>query len=484
MPIYLIASFAYKHNEFLIGQNGDLICSIPEDLSRFYTLTKNTIIVMGSKTYASLPKKPLKNRVNIVLSRSANNDDLDLSSGFDCVYNTTFEKFKKFYNIARPKVFVIGGGEIYKLFLNDPELYPEKMFLTQIFLDLNDLNENDLNESTTFTTMPKPSHKYILKDYSELFTSENLNVQYRYLTYEYSTLKHEEFKYLELCKDVLTNGKLRGDRTNIGTKSLFGKSLMFNIRDSIPLLTTKRVAWRHCIEELLWFLRGDTDAKILQKKGVRIWNGNSSREFLDHRGLDYREGVLGPIYSWQWRFYGAEYDEKYADTSVATPQGGVDQIELLISQLRENPFSRRHVISAWNPNDLSKMALPPCHHTFQFYVEEKDEEKYLNCHFMMRSNDLGCGTSFNLLSYTILTYLIAIKVNMQPNQLFYTCTDAHIYCTHITALQEQCSRTPRPFPKLKINPDVIHKKWSEIQVSDFEIIGYFPESSIRMDMAI
>ena len=478
MPIYLIASFTYKKNEFLIGRNGDLICSIPEDLSRFYHLTKHTIVVMGSKTYDSLPQKPLKNRLNIVLSRQSSETDLNLDSTIG-MYTTTFECFKAFYKKNQPKVYVIGGGEIYDLFLNDSELYPEKLFLTQIFIDLPLPTDCDC-----YTTMPKPSYKYALKESSELFNCKDKPVQYRFLTYEYSIRPHEEFKYLELCKDVLENGLVRGDRTNIGTKSLFGKSLMFNIRDTIPLLTTKRVAWKHCIEELLWFLRGDTDAKILQKKGVRIWNGNSSREFLDHRGLDYQEGVLGPIYSWQWRFYGSEYDEKYADTSIATPEGGIDQIELLVLQLRENPFSRRHVISAWNPKDLSKMALPPCHHTFQFYVEEINQEKFLNCHFMMRSNDLGCGTSFNLLSYTLLTYLIAMKVNMKPNQLFYTCTDAHIYLTHIEALKEQCLRKPRPFPKLKINPEVVHKKWSEIQVSDFEMIGYFPEPSIRMDMAI
>jgi dihydrofolate reductase/thymidylate synthase len=482
MPIYLIASFTYKKNEFLIGQNGDLICSIPEDLTRFYNLTKHTIVVMGSKTYESLPQKPLKNRLNIVLTRQNSVNDLNsLDDSTMGMYTTSFEKFKAIYKNQKnqPKVFVIGGGEIYDLFLNDPELYPEKLFLTQLFLDLT-----EPNEYVCYTTMPKPSHNYTLKESSDLFTWDSKSVQYRFLTYEYSTLPHEEFKYLDLCKDVLENGILRGDRTNIGTKSLFGKSLMFNIRNSIPLLTTKRVAWKHCIEELLWFLRGDTDARILQKKGVRIWNGNSSREFLDHRGLTYQEGVLGPIYSWQWRFYGAEYDEKYADTNIATPEGGVDQIELLIQQLRENPFSRRHVISAWNPKDLPKMALPPCHHTFQFYVEEINQDKFLNCHFMMRSNDLGCGTSFNLLSYTLLTYLIAMKVNMKPNQLFYTCTDAHIYLTHIEALKEQCSRKPRPFPKLKINPEVVDKKWNEIQVSDFEIIGYFPEPSIRMDMAI
>lgn len=307
--------------------------------------------------------------------------------------------------------------------------------------------------------------------------------------------KFPENGYLDLCSYILEHGEIREDRTGTGTIGIFGTQLHFDIKDTIPLLTTKRVAWRHCIQELLWFLRGDTDAKILQEQGVRIWDGNTSREFLDSRGLvDYDEGILGPGYGWQWRFFGTPYDQKYADTSKIDRNeicSGVDQIEHVIREIQENPFSRRLLVSAWNPTDLKMTALPPCHFGFQFYVEkaiphekEEDPRNFLNCHFMMRSNDLGCGFAFNLFSYSVLTYIIAMKCDLRPGKLVYTCSDAHIYLDHVEMLNEQLKRTPRPSPKLVLNEAIRDKPLEEITLGDFELFGYFPHPPIKMKMAV
>jgi thymidylate synthase len=338
----------------------------------------------------------------------------------------------------------------------------------------------------------KPDEHYVLNSFSEWSESKDYrelgrDVHCRYLNYSRTDTRSCEHQYLELCKTVLDLGNRRPDRTGTGTLSLFGTQMRFDLTRGLPLLTTKRVAWKSCIEELLWFLRGDTDARILQKKGVKIWDGNSTRNFLDNQGLThYEDGVLGPIYGWQWRFFGSPYYPIHSDTSKSKPTDGFDQIEELIKGLRKDPFGRRHVVSAWNPTDISNMALPPCHYTFQFYVEQDPDtlEKYLSCHFIMRSNDLGCGTSFNLLSYAVLTHLIALKVGMIPKELVYTCSDTHIYINHIDALRTQLERKPVAAPRLWIRPEVATKDWNQIELSDFEIIGYFPHSTVKMEMAI
>lgn len=477
----LIASFVFQDNLFYIGKTNDLLFRIPEDLKRFYNITKNKIVVMGTKTYESLPQKPLKNRINIIFTRNSilhNLPDNPNQLEQNKVYYTNLLNFREFFVTSLlENIFIIGGEDIYNLFLKYETVNPVKLYLTQIFPD------KKLEIDNSYRTMIKPPSRYSLSEYSDVFRANECS--FRYLTYELTTTLHQEYQYLNLCRKVLDTGNTRVDRTNTGTISLFGTQMSFDISNCIPLITTKRVAWRHCIEELLWFLRGDTDARILQRKGVKIWDGNSSRQFLDRRGLtNYEDGILGPIYGWQWRFFGAKYYPIYADTSKKTPENGIDQIEKLIHSLKTDPFSRRHIVSAWNPTDLPDMALPPCHYTFQFYVEEHDNQKYLSCHFIMRSNDLGCGTSFNLFSYAALTYIIALKVNMKPKQLVYTCSDTHIYTNHIEALNRQLSRKPVPFPKLIINPEISTKKWNEIDITDFELIGYFPEPSIKMEMAV
>lgn len=212
--------------------------------------------------------------------------------------------------------------------------------------------------------------------------------------------QHEELQYLSLIKEVLSSGNSRDDRTGTGTISKFGGMMRFDLKNSFPLITTKDVFWRGVVEELLWFIRGDTNAKNLSEKGVKIWDGNGSRSFLDTLGLQHRqEGDLGPVYGFQWRHFGAKYENMFSDYQ----NKGIDQIKDLISRIKKDPYSRRLILSAWNPVDLSIMALPPCHVMAQFYVEEGR----LSCGMYQRSADIGLGVPFNIASYALLTAILA-----------------------------------------------------------------------------
>lgn len=299
-------------------------------------------------------------------------------------------------------VFVIGGQQIY----NESRQYKEyckNILLTRIGreVDGDRFIDKDLTDG------------FLLKEISETMSSGELNFDFTrwinpklYGTHyeEFNTQlfksKHGEFQYLELIGKIIERGQEKTDRTGVGTYSLFGEMMRFDLQRSFPLLTTKKVFWKGVVEELLWFLRGSTDGRLLSDKGVRIWDGNGSREFLDKLGFqERREGDLGPVYGFQWRHFGAAYQN--CDTDYTGK--GIDQIKELIDQLQQNPDSRRHIVSAWNVSDLKKMALPPCHVLFQFYVSQGR----LSCMLYQRSCDVGLGIPFNIASYALLTTLIA-----------------------------------------------------------------------------
>jgi len=528
MTINSIACITPYKGKFAIGYANNLLCKLSEDIKFFADITTQTcsinsnlsdntnsnfdqnVVVMGRKTWFSIPNKnrPLKNRINIVLTNDKNLINLtkkDLKifnlqnnkstmikniskkifkhvSFNDSVLFMNFKTFEEFYELYKFNVFIIGGGEIYKLFAKHSFLKPEYYYLTEIY---NYKFENKILDEIIYMDPIDESYKLI--SYSNKKRSKN-DIEYRFLTYKkHDNFKTDENNYLNLCSKILNEGKERIDRTGVGTLSLFGEHMSFDLSESIPLFTTKRMAWKHCIEELLWFLRGDTDVKILQKKGIKIWDGNTSREFLDSHNLShYNEGILGPGYSWQWRFFNAKYSQTLSDTSNVDIKkiGGVDQIQNVINQLKNNPFSRRIIVSAWNPSQLSEMALPPCHFAFQFYVHENDNKKYLNCHLFQRSQDEFLGCPFNIFSYSVLTYILALKCDMQPGKLTCSITDAHIYLNHISSINEQLNRSPRPFPKLVINQNVKNKDFKDITINDFDLIGYFPEMSIKAPMAV
>ncbi|EKM78182.1 hypothetical protein AGABI1DRAFT_114552 [Agaricus bisporus var. burnettii JB137-S8] len=295
---------------------------------------------------------------------------------------------------------------------------------------------------------------------------------------------HDEDQYLHLIRRVLDTGDIRPDRTGTGTISLFAPpNLRFSLREStVPLLTTKRTFLRGIVEELLWFTNGLTDSKILSDKGVKIWDGNGSKAFLESRGLGHRrEGDLGPVYGFQWRHFGAEYEDCDADYAGK----GVDQLRECIRKIKENPTDRRIILSAWNPKDIPSMALPPCHMLCQFYVHlPADTAKpELSCLMFQRSADLGLGIPFNIASYALLTHMIAHVTGTTARELIIQLGDAHVYRDHVEALEVQLQREPRPFPKLRWARDGI-TDIDDFEYSDFVIEGYNPHPPIAMKMSV
>ncbi|XP_029051538.1 thymidylate synthase [Osmia bicornis bicornis] len=288
--------------------------------------------------------------------------------------------------------------------------------------------------------------------------------------------EHEEYQYLNLIKRVIKTGAEKNDRTSIGTLSIFGTHMRFNLRNNVfPLLTTKRVFWKGVVEELLWFIKGSTNAKELSEKNVHIWDTNSSRAYLDSYGFtDREEGDLGPVYGFQWRHYGAEYKDMRANYEGQ----GIDQLKEVIEKIKHTPNDRRIIMSAWNPLDIPKMALPPCHCFVQFYVSNGE----LSSHLYQRSADMGLGVPFNIASYSLLTYMLAHITNLKPGEFVHTMGDCHVYLNHISALEEQIKRVPKPFPQLKIVRNV--ETIDDFIAEDFKLIGYEPHAKIPMPMAV
>lgn len=294
----------------------------------------------------------------------------------------------------------------------------------------------------------------------------------------------DELGYLNLLEKIMREGEERQDRTQTGTISLFGERLEFNLQGQIPLLTTKTVAWKSCIKELLWFLSGKTNAKELSDNGVHIWDGNTTRDFLDKRGLtELPEYDIGAGYGFQWRHFGASYRTCLDDYTGE----GFDQIQYVLNEIQFNPTSRRIYMSAWNPPFLEKMALPPCHVSCQFYVSKSENPllaNYLSCHMYQRSVDCGLGLPFNIFSYSVLTYLLAIKCDLRPKRLIISMGDTHVYQTHRDALQTQLERSPYPFPTLVIDESIREKDWADITIDDFTLLNYQHHPTIKMEMSV
>jgi thymidylate synthase len=296
----------------------------------------------------------------------------------------------------------------------------------------------------------------------------------------------EEHQYLKLIRDILEKGTMEEGR-NGKTKSLFGYSMRFSLKDgSLPLLTTKRVAWKTCFHELMWFISGSTDNKKLNDKGVHIWDANASREFLDSRNLQrYEENDLGPVYGHQWRHFNAPYFDCHTDYHGYPyfkdgPYRGIDQLQQIIDQLKtpEGRTSRRLLMSAWNPCQIDQMALPPCHVMVQFNVRE---QKYLSCALYQRSGDVGLGVPFNIASYAFLTHILAKHCDLIPEDFVYFLGNAHIYESHIPVLEKQLLREPYAFPKICIENS--HNNIEDYCLEDIKwITPYFFHETLKMDM--
>jgi len=264
-----------------------------------------------------------------------------------------------------------------------------------------------------------------------------------------------ERQYLDLLAEVLAHGALKSDRTGTGTHSVFGRQMRFGLAESFPLLTTKKLHLKSILYELLWFLRGDTNVRWLQEHGVTIWD-----EWADAKG------ELGPVYGYQWRHW-------------RTPDGReIDQLRQVVEQIRARPDSRRHLVTAWNPADVDRMALPPCHALFQFYVAEKR----LSCQMYQRSADLFLGVPFNIASYALLTLMVAQVTGLTPGDFVLTLGDAHLYLNHLEQAREQIERAPRAFPRMRLNPQV--KDVFGFRYEDFSLEGYDPHPAIKAPIAV
>ncbi len=288
-------------------------------------------------------------------------------------------------------------------------------------------------------------------------------------------------QYLDLCRHILEDGQKREDRTGTGTISCFGYQMRFNLEEGFPLLTTKKVFYRGIFEELLWFLSGNTNIKPLVDKNVKIWNewpyedykklpefkGETLDEFIqkikDDDEFAAKYGNLGPVYGKQWRDF-----------------GGVDQITQLIDGIKNNPFSRRHLVVAYNPAEVKDMALPPCHSLFQFYVSA--DGKKLSCQLYQRSGDVFLGVPFNIASYSLLLAMVAQVCGLEPYEFVHTFGDCHIYLDHIDQINEQLTRAPKALPKLKLNPEV--KNIFDFKYEDIEIVDYDPWPAIKGKVSV
>jgi thymidylate synthase len=288
--------------------------------------------------------------------------------------------------------------------------------------------------------------------------------------------KHEEYQYLNLIENILENGVWEEGR-NGKTKSIFGQSMRFSLKDGkIPILTTKKTAWKTCLKELLWFIRGQTDNKILKAQGVHIWDANGSREFLDSRSLHhYEEDILGPIYGAQWRHFNAEYNTEDG-TSLSE---GVDQLQQIIDALKDpkQRTSRRLVMSAWNPEQLDQMALPPCHILCQFNVHDGNK---LSCMMVQRSSDEFLGQPINIASYSFLTHLLAKHCGLEAYEFVYFIGNCHIYENAIDACKLQITREPFSFPSVSIKET--RENINDYQVEDFVINNYCSHEAIKVAM--
>ncbi len=454
---------------------------IKEDILYFKNLTQTTTlpqmvnsVIMGRNTFESIGNKCLKNRLNIVLTSSLNNNSRTFNGLQTPIFVNSLSDALNISNVSDRHInqkFVIGGEKLYRTAIIDDNC--KNIYTTEI-----DSNE-EIQCDRFFPEIPRWFKQIDHK--SDQSQSNKLTFrQYRNV----SDKSSQENAYLECMSDILENGEKIIDRTKIGTRSLFSKNLTFDIKVinpletdlkkteyQIPGLTTKKMFFKGVIWELIWFLNGNTDVKFLQDRGVKIWNGHSTREYLDSIGLhDIPTNNIGKGYGFQWIDWNGQ---------------GINQIKNIIHQLKTDPASRRIVLSAWNLGQLDKMALAPCHVMYLFKVTNHDQKiKTLNCQVVLRSNDMFLGSPFNIASTAILTILISRCVGMLPGKISLNITDAHIYENHIDQVKEQLTRIPLEFPSMIINKNAdTYENICNLTFDDFKI-DYHSWDQIKADMAV
>lgn len=442
-----------------IGNANTIPWNIPKDMELFKSLTSsvvglNKVVIMGHNTMKSFKNGYLKNRINIVITRQ----NIQTTEHIYFVSNLD-DALKKAYSLVgtdSSRIWVIGGAQLYSSAIYHP--------------DLHLIYHSRINLKTYCDVKFKlPECTIISSDKLDGFTLNILKLKL-----------NVENLYLNLLDEVIKFGEQRQTRNGI-TYSLFGKELVFNVTNNFPLLTTKKMFLKGIVEELLFFIRGDTDTNKLMNKGINIWKGNTTREFLDKLGLDYKEGMMGPMYGYQWRFFGKPY--QYPSSSSINNDHYIDQFKLLINTLREDPHSRRLLMTDFNPAMVNEGVLYPCHSLIlQFYVNKTDTINKLSVKMYQRSADLFLGLPFNIASTSLLLYIVAKLVNMTPDMVHITLGDCHIYNEHLDAVKEQLSRVPYNLPKLII-PDF--KTIEEVELStfnDYSLVDYNSHPSIKASM--
>lgn len=465
-----------RNNGFV--KNGSTPWHIKDDFRMFRRVTSdvkgNNVVVMGRGTYDSIGK-PLKNRLNIVLSsHKIDNDDVITVSSMDILKKTLDNLGKE------KKIFIIGGKSLYDEFLNKN---CDELYITKVYKNY---------KCDKFI----PKYKHILQDnypymyHSDLKYCKEEKVYYRFHLFTKHVVtdttgflylnNDNEIQYHSTINHILKHGCLKENRTKYKTYSVFGNTMYFCLKDNyIPLITTRRMFYRGIIEELLWFMKGSTNAKELQDKNVHIWDGNTSRETLDKLGLtDYKEGDCGPIYGFNFRHYGAEYKDCNEDYTGK----GVDQIKYVIDLLKNNPNSRRILINLWNPTQLNEVCLPPCHVMYQFNVTNNE----LSCMLTQRSSDFFLASNYNTMTAVFLVHMLCKVTNCgyTPGYIYHTMGDTHIYENHIEQCRLLTSRKPLPMPKLFINSDKEYKSMNDFEYGDFKIVGYDYYLGIKAEMAV
>ncbi len=480
-----------------------------EDMNWFKMMTRDSFVIMGRKTYEAIGH-PLAKRTNVIISSSYIGVTIyGALTETMCVFVNSFDAALKWckvnsyvnnnVNINNPnrlnfkKCMVIGGNCVYEQALRSP-------FLRKGYVTIIPKNYNCDLVFPQKLLEGIPSHREL-----SFACVRTLN---KYFTYDF--VNPSEGSYLFLLAQLQGLTTLRPNRTAVPTLSVFHETLKFNLSDSrglvLPMLTTKRVNFAAVYHELMWFISGSTDTTYLRDNKVTIWDGNTSKQFLVDRGLPaYQEGELGPGYGFQWRHAGAEFDcathRDYISqrrltagldgtvTNESLNGPGIDQLSNVIKMIKEDPFSRRLLVSAWNVKQLDEMALVPCHYSFQFYVEQcNDSKNKLNCLVNMRSADVFLGVPFNICSYALLTHMVALLTNLTPGELVISMADCHLYETHLDAAREQIKRSPRRFPTMRFSDRALEAttidSFLEYDISDFIIEGYVPHPRIQASMVI
>ena len=484
-----------RDNKNNIGIDGELIYHIKSDLEWFKSITIGHIVVMGYNTWISLPKKPLNKRINIVISNNHYDELISKDKRPNFVYRSFSEfmdKYKSFshsldrstwsdYMNDNPETFIIGGASLYEEaykvgvdFIYETKCEPSFNITNHWHHTLNSslVKSNIVIGDDYVRVFNKPCYGkariYTNQNPSEKHERSSVMIDYSLNIYQNKlTVNEGEQEYLRLLNNIYCNG-IERDTRNSQVISSFGEKMSFDLREGFPLLTTKKMGWKTILRELLWFISGSTNNKELQKKNVHIWDGNSSKEYMDSRGLDYEEGDLGPIYGYQWRKFGGEYNRS---ESI-----GFDQLRYMIDLIKNDPTSRRIIMSAWNPPDLDKMSLPPCHILFQIYVDGE----YIDGQMYQRSGDMFLGVPFNIASYSFLLHIIGKITDKIPRFLYHILGDCHIYSNHYNEVETQLKRHTYKFPTLEIIGEITDI--DKINEEQFKINNYKFHPSIKAEM--